>query len=83
MEKLEFGNLDHLAKAKEYQRQADIEDAKDHLSDMLCAVDTTREQDAIVDALNGNDVLNDEVDGILEDLDRLHGRITDLQTANP
>ena len=79
MGKLEFGNLDHIEQVKEYRCQADIEDAKDHLSDLLCEVDNTQEQDVIVDALNGSEVLNDEVDNILEDLDRLHGRISDLQ----
>ena len=82
MEKLEFGNLDHIEKAKDYQRQADVEDAKDRLSEALCEVAFISQHAPLIDALNGNEVLNAEVDDIVEDVNRLHDRITNLQTAN-
>ena len=78
MEKLEFGNLDHIGQVKDYQRQADIEDTQEHLSELLCDANTTQAQDAMLDALNGNDVLNDEVDEIISDLDGLRDRLTGL-----
>lgn len=81
MERLEFGNLDHIQQAKDYQKQADIEDVKDDLSELLYKVDNTPEQVALLDALNDNEVLNDSVQDILEDLDRLYDSLSDLQVA--
>ena len=81
MEKLEFGNLDHIKHVKDYRQQADIEDAKDDLSELLYEVDNTPEQIALLDALNDNEVLNDSVQDILEDLDRLHDSLSALQVA--